>query len=432
MSVKLNFKIDRSKFNQTHGGNADQAIKNDLEKCFNSKHIQFIRIYFPSHKYVKILLATEKLVEDVFKARTFFNDKGFDPALTMSLKIARTVFCYGFDPALLTTHDKDALEQLLIDANWQVESVYVLQSQKSMKIEFKSRDEANKFLKCDHINIGGIRLDKQNIEPEVDPTIDQCYNCGALNPGHTRELCPNRTCCLRCGYQGHAFYECPTIPNIPPSQYSEYHKSEAYCISCSSASGHCSLNHRACPTKRNIVKSRITNNRANRIKAEGENSKNSELSKQIAQELTKMDKWPQSTTSTTHLESNIPMSAIITLAMIEEAHTQGSFQTSLDKACEDNNFPKFKYNINHSAAIMVVNKLCANPLNKSPSKSKSKSSTFSLSQPERVRNLKQLRSVRDMQKNLATTETDIDSESYISDSNVSQKRRRVSPLKTSN
>ena len=123
MSVKLNFKIERSKFNQTHGGNADQAIKNELEKCFNSKHIQFIRIYFPSHKYVKILLATEKLVEDVFKARTFFNDKGFDPALTMPLKIARTVFCYGFDPALLTTHDKDAFKQLVIDANWQVESV---------------------------------------------------------------------------------------------------------------------------------------------------------------------------------------------------------------------------------------------------------------------------------------------------------------------
>ena len=441
MSVKLNFQIDRVKFNQSNGLNVNQAIKNELEKCFNSKRIPFIRIYFPSHKYIKVLLASEKLVENVFNEQALFSDHGFDPALTMPLKTARTVFCFGFDSVLLTTHDKDELMQLLIDAEWKVESVYVLQSQKSMKIEFKSRDEANKFLKCDHVNIGGIRLDKHNIEPEVDPTIDQCYNCGALSPGHTRELCPNRTCCLRCGYQGHTFYECPTIPNIPPSQYSEYHRDEAYCIACASASGHCSLNHRACPTKKNIVKTRIANNRANRMKSEGEKSKNSELSKQIAQELSSMDKWPQLTTTPNHLDSSIPMSAIITLAMIEEAELEGSFQSNLNKACEENNFPKFKYEIKHSAAVMVLNKLCANPLSKSQGKAKSKSTDYSQSQPthstsadntQRVDRLKQLRSVRDTQKHLATTETEAESESYISDSNVSQKRRRVSPLKTSN
>ena len=440
MSVKLNFKLDRAKVNQTHGVNVDQTIKNELEKCFNSKHIQFIRIYFPSHKYIKVLLSTEKLVDDIFNVKLFFADNGFDPVLTMPLKTARTVFCFGFDPALLTTHDKDALKQLLIEAEWKVENVYVLQSQKSMKIEFKSRDEANKFLKCDNFNIGGIRLDKQNIEPEVDPTIDQCYKCGALNPGHTREGCPNRICCLRCGYEGHYFYECPTIPNIPPSQYNDYHRDQAYCISCASASGHCSLNHRVCPVKKNIVKTRIANNRATRIKSQGEKSQNSELSKQIAQELTNMESWPQLTTPANHLESSIPMAAIITLAMIEEAHTQGSFQSNLDKACDDNNFPKFKYQINHSAAIMVLNKLCANPLSKPVTKSKSKSQTHSLSQPScstsvsepsrRVNKLKQLRSVRDMQNQM--TDTELDSEPYISDSNASQKRRRISPSKTVN
>ena len=92
-----------------------------MRKCFNSKHIQFIRIYFPSHKYIKVLLATEKLVEDVFDVRAFFSGFGFDPALMMPLKTARTVFCFEFDPVLLTTHDKDALEHFLIDTEWKVE-----------------------------------------------------------------------------------------------------------------------------------------------------------------------------------------------------------------------------------------------------------------------------------------------------------------------
>ena len=90
-----------------------------------------------------------------------------------------------------------------------------------MKIEFTSRTLANKFLELNYVNIGGIRIEKHHMEPEVDPSIDQCYNCGALNPGHSREMCPNRTCCLRCGYEGHAFFECQYIPNIPSTEYNE-------------------------------------------------------------------------------------------------------------------------------------------------------------------------------------------------------------------
>ena len=438
MSVKLNFKLDRTKFNHTHGVNMNQTIKNELEKCFTTKRIQFLRIYFPSHKYIKVLLSSEKLVKEIFNVQSFFHDSGFDPSLTMQLKTARTVFCFGFDTDLLRTHESEALKQLLIDAEWEVETVYILQSMRSMKIEFKSRDEAHKFIQSDNVNIGGIRLEKQHREPEVDPSIDQCYNCGALDPGHTRDACPNRLCCLRCGYQGHAFYECHYIPNIPPSQYSEHHKSQAYCIACASASGHCSLNHRACPTKKNIIKKRILSNRANRTKTEEETNTNSNISKQIAQELTNMDMWPKlpSSTNNLNLNSNIAMSAIITLAMVEEAHSEGSFQASLDKACEENNFPKFKYNINHQAAVMVVNNLCANPSLDNSRKSKQKLKGKSLSQPTPKSrsnpNLRALRSVRDMQKHLEVSDTELDSEPYVSESNGSQKRRRISPLKTNN
>ena len=435
MSVKLNFKINRDHFNQSHGVNINQYIKNELEKCFTSKGIQVLRIYPCSYKYIKVLLATEKLVDDVFNAESFFCDNGFKPALTMPLKTARTVFCFGFDPALLGTHDNDSLKQLLIDASWKVVSVYILQSKRAMKIEFKSRVFANKFLEQDSINMGGIRLEKHHMEPEVDPSIDQCYNCGALNPGHPRELCPNRLCCLRCGYQGHAFHECQYIPNIPPTEYTELHKSQAYFIAC--ASGHCSLNHRACPTKKSIIKSRILDNRAARNKSNNDKSKHSELSKQIATELSNLDKWPKLSSHATSLDISIPMSAIITLAMIEEAHNEGSFQLSLDKACEENKFPKFKYKINHGAAVMVMKNLCANPLAEPVGKPKSRVQTHSLSQPQPQRylapdqnRLRSLRSVRDTEKNVAAT--NIDSDSYTSDTNGRNKRARVSPLRTTN
>ena len=375
----------------------------------------------------------------------------------MSLKTARTVFCYGFDPALLSTHDGDSIKQDLIANDWMVSSVYVLQSKRSMKIEFSSRDAANKFLKLKHVNILGIRLENKHMEPEIDPSIDQCYNCGALDPGHTRELCPNRTCCLRCGYQGHTFFECPTIPNIPPSQYSEYHKSQAYCIPCAAAVGHCSLNHRSCPTKKRIIQRRIQNMRSTREIEISEKEKSSELGKQIAAELANMNEFPNlpSITKAPAPSTNYPMSAIITLALIDEVQVKGSFQSKLDQACEANNFAKFKYDINHDAAIMFVQNLCANPRiepitnDKSPvqfqslsqplqaSESQQLSQVYSLSQPlqgsQSRTQLKQLRYIRDMNKHLANvTDTDVDSETYTSDSNSRIKRKRVSPKKTTN
>ena len=435
MSVKLNFKLDHGKLNQNQGSNTSQYIKNELEKCFTAKSIQITRVYFPSHKYIKVLLPSEKLVDDIFKHELFFTNIGFEPTLTMALKTARTVFCYGFDSVLLSTHDCEAIKQHLIDAEWMVSSVYILQSKRSMKIEFNSRAAANQFLKLKSINILGIRIESKHMEPEIDPSIDQCYNCGTLNPGHTREACPYPTCCLRCGYQGHKFYECQTIPNIPPSQYSEYHKAQAYCIPCASANGHCSLNHRICPTKKNTIRKRIFDIRAARDKVNSDIQKSSELSKQIAVELASMGNWPKLSTDASEQERNLSMTGIITLALIDEVHQEGSFQTKLDQACEENKFPKFKYYINHNTAIMFVQNLCANPIIDPVPKPRGRTPAYSMSQPAQSTGTQlrsyRLKSARDIQKHL-TSVHDADSESYTSDSNARQKRPRTSPPKTAN
>ena len=357
MSVKLNFTIDRSRFQ------SNVVIKNELERCFTEKGIMCSRVYSPSHKYVKVLLSSESVVDKVFDNKEHFNNNGFQPNLSMQLRTARTIFCYGFDTSLLGACDAETIKQALTDASWEVANVYILQSKRSMKIEFNSRSVANKFLEENSINVCGIRIEKHQMEPEVDPSIDQCYNCGIIEPGHTRELCPHRACCLRCGYEGHLFYQCQYIPNIPPSQYTEQHRNQAYCITCRAADGHCSLNHRACPVKKNIIKNRILENRNLRAKACEEENKKSELGKQIAKELVNLNEWhkpPTNEAAEALPEPSMSMTAIITLAMVEEAHCKGSFQDSLDKACTDNNFPKFKYNINRDTAVMVVKNLTGN------------------------------------------------------------------------
>ena len=66
MSVKLNFKLDHRKLVHTRGGNINVSIKTELEKCFTEKGLTFSRIYVPSHKFIKVLLASEDLVERVF------------------------------------------------------------------------------------------------------------------------------------------------------------------------------------------------------------------------------------------------------------------------------------------------------------------------------------------------------------------------------
>ena len=128
------------------------------------------------------------------------------------------------------------------------------------------------------------------------------------------------------------------------------------------------------------------------------------------------------------------MTAIITLALIEEVHQEGSFQGKLDKACVENSFPIFKYNINHDAAVMFVQNLCANPRLEPLAKPKSRTPAYSLSQPVHVSGTRShsltLRSVRDREKHLASANDDADSESYNSDTSSRQKRPRTSPTQS--
>lgn len=140
--------------------------------------------------------------------------------------------------------------------------------------------------------------------------------------------------------------------------------------------------------------------------------------------------------------------AIITLAMIEEAHCKGSFQARLDKACEENHFPKFKYDLKHEAAVMVVKNLSANHtqtmnvINNQIGASQQISSPYnqtvthspnqtSFSQPLTSQPTS-LRYIRDMRKHLAASYNEAESDSNASEGSNRNKRARYSPNKTTN
>ena len=108
----------------------------------------------------------------------------------MALKAARTVYCYGFDPALVDTYTTQDIKDHLTQANWKVRNVYIMESHKSFKIEMSTTKEARIFIESNTTSIGGIQLPPETKELEIDPTVTQCWECGILNPTHNSHNCP--------------------------------------------------------------------------------------------------------------------------------------------------------------------------------------------------------------------------------------------------
>jgi len=141
----------------------------------------------------KYFFTEKKELNKALKKKNNFIAAGFEPRLTMPLKAVRTVFCYGFDSALLTTYSAFDIGEQLRQAEWNVRNIYIMDSKKSFKIELNTTLEAKKFIESDTTNIGGIRLLKENKEKEIDPIVAQCWDCGILNPTHTSHNCPGAT-----------------------------------------------------------------------------------------------------------------------------------------------------------------------------------------------------------------------------------------------
>ena len=131
-----------------------------------------------------------------------------------------------------------------------------MKSKKSFKIEFHTTNEAKKFLDKKNTAIGGIQLRTESKEGKIDPTIPQCWTCGMLNPRHNSDMCMTPKRCLKCNSSQHVFYQCDIPKDI--NRMTLEQKQRRHCIPCNNDGDHTSLDHRLCPTKRNLVQTKIS------------------------------------------------------------------------------------------------------------------------------------------------------------------------------
>ena len=132
---------------------------------------------------------------------------------------------------------------------------------------------------------------------------------------------------------------------------SEAHKWARYCIPCGIQGDHTSIDHSACPTKREIIRERV---REARIKKEAETQSKQRDLDLITQifDYTNTEAWP-------HLQSNpqLKFSTLVTLALVDEAVNPGFFQDKLTRYSELNNIPKVNYCLQPNTAKVFFNSL---------------------------------------------------------------------------
>ena len=336
MAYKLSFKIDRNKYT----GNVEavnKKINQDLVNVTNTHRIELLRIYLPSRDSVKALFPDEKNLNKALNKSTVLKSAGFEPRLSMALKAARTVYCYNLDNTLLNTYTQQDIKENLIQAEWKVKDVYIMNSKKTFKIEMETTAEAKKFINSKRTAIGSILIHQESKEVEVDPTIPQCWECGRLNPQHTSNLCPENKRCIKCGNRSHQFFGCPIPRDF--ERMSEQDKENRYCIPCETRGNHTSLDHKQCPEKRRLVQEKINAARDKRKTEESEDKRDTNLIQKTL-EMANSNAWPALQDSQ---EQQHKTSTIVLLALLDEAHIPGTFQRKLTNELKKNGLPEVKY-----------------------------------------------------------------------------------------
>ena len=132
-------------------------------------------------------------------------------------------------------------------------------------------------------------------------------------------------------------------------------KQRRHCIPCNNDGDHTSLDHRLCPTKRNLVQTKISEARESRKREQEENKRDTELIKKTI-ELSNTDAWP----ALQHNQNQQQMtSTIVLLALLDENSNPGVFQNKLDQGMQRNGLPGVKYTLEPNTARTICNMFCA-------------------------------------------------------------------------
>ena len=346
----MSFRFYRDNYDADHIQNENENIRQLTFRLLDEKNIVSSRIFRPSRNSVKVMFATDEDVNKVMKNSNYFIESGLHPRLSMGLKASRTIFCTGFDNAIFRYTSRE-MQNHLENQAWEIAGIYFMKKVRAIKIEFLSKHMAEKFLKNVNTNILGITLLQEHKEREVDPIIKQCWECGMINPDHSSKCCPNGPpICLKCGSKEHKFFEC-SIPRRR-DELNNQHKQAQYCASCRVKEDHTTLDYSYCPTRREIIRERARVAREKSKKENEGNERDLNLIKSVF-EFSNYKTWPALQT-----KQQITTSALISMALMDEAVSPGSFQKNLKKGCEDNGLPVIKYTPGKNTAREFFNNLC--------------------------------------------------------------------------
>ena len=175
MAVRLSIKIDISVYpTGDYRNNEDRSaqIKSKLTEIFDRAQVPVDRYYAPTRETIKVVIKNENDIDKVFGKMNKFQEKGFQPRLSMALRASLTVFIAGYDPTLTQTYDATHIRQMLLDQGWEVRNVYILQSKKAFKILMKNKTEVNRFLEMDTVKIGNVQILKKQIEKSTQSYLN--------------------------------------------------------------------------------------------------------------------------------------------------------------------------------------------------------------------------------------------------------------------
>ena len=132
---------------------------------------------------------------------------------------------------------------------------------------------------------------------------------------------------------------------------SERDKENRYCIPCETRGNHTSLDHRQCPEKRRLVQEKIKAARDKRKNEESEDKRDTNLIKKTL-EMASSDAWPALQNSQ---EQQQKTSTIVVLALLDEAHSPGSFQRKFSTELKKNGLPEVNYEPEPGTATFMAN-----------------------------------------------------------------------------
>ena len=355
MALKLIFKYQRDRYTQGTEIEIDNKVKQNLNNILNGKGITITHMYKPARHSVKVIFPTEADIDKVMEHEEEIKTEQFEPRMSLSLKACRTIFCTNFDQSLLETYTKENIMDFLKQQKWKVKDIYIMNSKKSFKIEMTSRKQAQDFLNKETIDIGGIRISNNSKEPEIDPTIRQCWECGAINPDHNSDGCTGRKICIKCGETGHKFYGC-TLPK-DEEEMNETQKGKRFCAACGSRGTHTTLDHRQCPKKREILRERARIEREKRVTINESKNRDEELIRKVIN-INNNEEFPPLINRNQFNKQQTGITTILTLALIDEANNPGTFERKFEEGLKNNGLPSVKYTLEPDTAKNFQKVLC--------------------------------------------------------------------------